>query len=311
MESVGIDSNPVAHAVAVSKLVHTSKEEVVETCQFALAARGDMDVPTGEFWDFCYDTDTLIEICRLRQYFLNTDSTNEAEKMLRAIIVGILHGPLTKGKPTYLSSQMPRTYATKPASAVNFWKKNGYDPKYVSVLDAVSRRAEYLLKQVPENVPGEVRRADSRQIESFAGIENFDLILTSPPYFGMRTYWPDQWLRNWFMGGPDFVEYSKTDQIQSQEVNRFTENLSLVWRNAAQACKRRAKMIIRFGALPSYSGDPRAIIKNSIRLSNCGWRVDTIRDAGSADTGKRQAEQFKTKKNSPVREIDVYCTLAA
>lgn len=29
----------------------------------------------------------------------------------------------------------------------------------------------------------------------------------SPPYYGMRTYLPDQWLRLWFLGGPDYVEH--------------------------------------------------------------------------------------------------------
>ena len=311
MESVGIDSNPVAHAVAESKLVHTSQDEVVESCREALYGRGHVAIPSGDFWDLCYHESTLREICRLRRHFLNAEGLTEAEKMLRAIAVGILHGPLTKGKPTYFSAQMPRTYATKPARAVNFWRKNGHEPKYVSVLDAISRRAAYLLKEVPLNSPGEARKADSRDTATFDGLEDFDLILTSPPYIGMRTYWPDQWLRNWFMGGPDFVEYSKADQIQSQEFSRFTEDLSLVWRNASQACRRGAKMIIRFGALPSYPGDPRAIIKSSLRLSDCGWRVDTIRDAGAADTGRRQADQFRTKNNNPVREIDVYCTLAA
>lgn len=311
LESVGIDSNPVAHAVAESKLVHTSKDAVVDICRMVLKQTIKESTPRGEFWELCYHQDTLHEICRLRRYFLQADELDEAGKMLRAILVGILHGPLTKGLPTYLSSQMPRTYATKPASAVKFWNKNQLTPTYVSVLDAITRRATYLLKSLPVNVPGEARRGDSRLIESYEGLENFNLILTSPPYLGMRTYWPDQWLRNWFMGGPDYVEYAKEDQIQSQEVKRFTEDLSLVWRNAASVCEANAKMIIRFGALPSYAGDPSEIIKRSIRLAESGWRIDTIRNAGAADIGRRQAAQFKTKNNNPVQEIDVYCTLAA
>ena len=34
------------------------------------------------------------------------------------------------------------------------------------------------------------------------------LIVTSPPYYGLRTYVSDQWLRNWFLGGADRVDYS-------------------------------------------------------------------------------------------------------
>jgi hypothetical protein len=32
--------------------------------------------------------------------------------------------------------------------------------------------------------------------------------LTSPAYYGLRTYVADQWLRNWFLGGPAYVDYS-------------------------------------------------------------------------------------------------------
>ena len=41
----------------------------------------------------------------------------------------------------------------------------------------------------------------------------FDWVITSPPYYGMRTYIPDQWLRNWFVGGPDAVDYTNRDQV--------------------------------------------------------------------------------------------------
>jgi hypothetical protein len=35
----------------------------------------------------------------------------------------------------------------------------------------------------------------------------------SPPYYGRRTYIPDQWLRNWFLGGSSNVEYSNDLQL--------------------------------------------------------------------------------------------------
>lgn len=311
LESVGIDSNPVAHAIAQAKLLSVSASDVVDACRESMRGRGRVSTPQGEFWELCYHSDTLSELCQLRRHLLGNETLSDAEKMLQAIVVGILHGPKTKGKPTYLSSQMPRTYATKPASAINFWKKNGHKPEYVSVMEAVGRRADYLLKSLPKETAGEVRKGDSRDAGSYEGLGEFDVVFTSPPYLGMRTYWPDQWLRNWFMGGPDFVEYSKADQIQSQDIERFTADLSQVWRNCAGVGKRETKMIIRFGALPSYSGDPRSVIKESLQSSGADWKVDTIRDAGSAAVGRRQAEQFKTKKSEPIQEIDVYCTLTA
>jgi hypothetical protein len=35
-----------------------------------------------------------------------------------------------------------------------------------------------------------------------SGVERpFDLLFTSPPYYGVVTYHSDQWLRGWLLGG--------------------------------------------------------------------------------------------------------------
>jgi hypothetical protein len=63
---------------------------------------------------------------------------------------------------------------------------------------------------------------DSSKIATFEAIKNkissdpafsVSRIVTSPPYYGMRTYLPDQWIRNWFLGGPPEVDYSIKGQL--------------------------------------------------------------------------------------------------
>ncbi len=44
---------------------------------------------------------------------------------------------------------------------------------------------------------------------------------------------PDQWLRNWFLGGPDTVDYSGCGQIAYLSPEHFSSDLRRVWRNAA------------------------------------------------------------------------------
>jgi hypothetical protein len=77
------------------------------------------DVPEGEFWRWCYESETLREIVTLRAGLMGLNTPTAA--MLRAVVLGILHGPRNKRLPSYLSNQMPRTYASKPAYAVKFW----------------------------------------------------------------------------------------------------------------------------------------------------------------------------------------------
>src|SRR5205823_4621584 len=134
--------------------------------------------------------------------------------------------------------------------------------------------------------------------------------VTSPPYFGMRSYFPDQWLRAWFLGGPDTVTYLHDRQLTPGSELDFTRSLSRVWRRVADACLPGAKLIVRFGALPSESRSPRQLLRSSIEMSDAGWRILTILDAGHAGLGRRQADQFASP-GTAVHEIDLYATLEA
>jgi hypothetical protein len=309
LESVGIDSNPVAAAVAAAKLTATTAEAVATACENALRQVHRGAVPEGEFWERCYHKDTLAEIARLRSYFLYRERLTHAEKVLRAIVLGLLHGPKAKRVPTYLSNQMPRTYATKPASAVAYWRRTRDRAPKVDVRAAVRRRAEYLLKDAPPSSRGRIRLGDSRKASAFADLGQFDLIVTSPPYLGMRTYWPDQWLRNWFMGGSSSIEYAPSTQITSQDRETFVADLASVWKHTAAVSRPRARLVIRFGALPSCKADPATLIRSTLSKADAGWEISTIRRAGAASKGHRQAEQFRQEASEPIEEIDVYCRL--
>ena len=126
LPSVGIDINPVAAAIAEAKLAQVTAGSVVRLARQILDGGLQDDVPEGEFWQWCYEGETLRELATLRTSLIGSDTPTAA--MLRAVILGILHGPRNKGLPSYLSNQMPRTYASKPAYAVKFWKTREMEP---------------------------------------------------------------------------------------------------------------------------------------------------------------------------------------
>jgi hypothetical protein len=134
LPSVGVDSNPVAAAIAEGKMVATSAEDIEKTSMAILASGAEVDVPQGEFWDLCYHSDTLRDLSRLRSALIQDCSLPE-RKALRALVLGILDGPRNKGTPSYLSNQMPRTYAAKPEYAVRFWTTRGLRPEYVDLAE--------------------------------------------------------------------------------------------------------------------------------------------------------------------------------
>lgn len=309
LPSVGIDSNPVAVAIASAKLVSVKPNRIVQLCQSILSKKkGRSEAPEEKFWKLCYHPRTLNEICKLREELL-ADCASQDRIALRALLLGMLHGPQRKNTASYLSNQMPRTYATKPAPAVNFWIKKKMQPRYVNTLDLVSRKADYFFGKLPPKSSGRVLEADSRFISDIPSSARFRWVVTSPPYLGMRSYRPDQWLREWFLGGPATVEYAHDGQLSHKGVDRFARDLALVWKHIEPFCQTGASLVVRFGALPSERRDSLALLKKSIAMADCGWTIRTVQHAGTAANGRRQACQFVRTTKMALEEIDLHAVL--
>lgn len=292
MPTIGIDSNPLAAAVTSAKLVATTPEAVVrELSAIMTDADKQHDVPSGEFWSFMYDARTLKSLVHVRDALLQ-DCQSPERVALRAVILGALHGPLAKHAHSYLSNQAPRTYAPKPDYAVRYWKRRNLRPPRIDLAEVIMTRA-HRYYQTPLPTPAyEVRCADSRDPSTFAGLDQYPVswIVTSPPYLGLNTYQPDQWLRLWFLGGPPTVDYTPLNQLQHSSPDSYAEQLAKVWTNCRLVTQPRARMVIRFGGIPSRPSDPLEILKAS--LHDTGWRIQTRCDAGTAPRGKRQGDQF-------------------
>lgn len=181
--AVGVDVNPVATALASAKLIQIRPESVIRHCRRLLTNGYEpVDIPDGEFWDRCFHPSTLVDLCRLREQLL-VEPARAWAVALRGLVLGVLHGPLRRGLPSYLSNQMPRTYATKPAAAIRFWKAHELRPPEVSVLDVIRRRARFTLASLPARVPGLVHRGDATT-EIARLRRSFSWIITSPPTTG-------------------------------------------------------------------------------------------------------------------------------
>lgn len=324
LPTAGIDSNPVAVAIAEAKLLWLIPDDIIAEAASILtagnAAAGsrapserdgnpDRAVPSGPFWEWAFHPRTLEEICIIREALLE-QCTTPARKGLRALMLGILHGPRRKGAPSYLSNQMPRTYATKPDAAVRFWQRRGLKPSYVNTLDLIQRRARYSFAAVPPPVTGTIAAGDSRDPATYEQLPDvaFSWVITSPPYLGMRFYRSDQWLRNWFLGGPADVDYTLEGQMGRYTGPRYEEDLARVWRLVARRCSRGARLIVRFGTLPSVGRDPESLLVSSLERADVGWRVTAVRGAGRPARGRRQAEQFSRPGLGP-EEIDLEARL--
>jgi hypothetical protein len=304
----GIDSSPIAVAATSAKLVNSiTPVEIVSEARTILQQQTRADCPSGIFWRMAYRPMVLSDLCKLRTELL-FNCRSDARKALRGIVLGALHGPLRKnGGSSYFSNQSPRTYAPKPKYAVAFWRQRGLRAPDISVLQVISERAHRYYGQLPSRVKHRVRCGDARSrsfVRTICGNEKPTLILTSPPYYGLRTYIADQWLRNWFLGGSEHVDYSYGVQLRHGSVSLFISDLQMVWRNVADVSDDRARLVFRFGAINDRRLDPRDVIHQSLR--DTPWRLRTIVDAGTACLGKRQSDTFVRRPQSPIIEFDAW-----
>jgi hypothetical protein len=310
----GIDASPIAIAIARAKLAETSDQEVLDLAQEILESRSNVRVPKGEFWELAYEAKTLREVCILREGLRNMRS--DAAAMLRAVCLGALHGPLSKDpeQRSYFSNQMPRTFASKPDYSVKFWKDRALKPIAIDVMAVIERRVERLELDTlpPRRGSSRILAGDARLARGYSHMpSNIDLVITSPPYYGMRTYIADQWLRNWFLGGPSEVPYSEESFLSHQSPISFAQSLSRVWDRIGERLAQTGRMFVRFGAIPSRKRNPREIMLASLEHSRFDWTVCHVRKAESAASGKRQACHMGNRvKSSAVEEHDYELSLS-
>jgi DNA methylase len=311
--SIAIDSNPVAVAISEAKLVSVKPAEIMTAYdEIVSSALPISDPPSGEFWELAFAPSVLEKIGHLRDGLI-LDSSSPARKALRAILLGALHGPVGKQTKSYLSNQSPRTYAPKPAYAVLFWKARGLTPPMVDIRAIVSTRANryYGGRLARPRIPSRVVLGDSRVLETVheaVGGRRVHWFITSPPYYGLRTYGPDQWLRGWFVGGPPDVSYSNAGQLEHRSPEVFADELHDVWVNLEAIAADEARLVVRFGAINDRTADPLEILRDS--FSGTAWRMLTRKAAGSASNGRRQATSFARRITEPMKEMDVWMSLS-
>jgi hypothetical protein len=312
LKSWGIDSSPVAVAIAKAKLARCDVEEPLRLAAKLISEVDPTEIPETPFFRVAYHRDTLRHICALREGLLSLGSETDASAILRAAALGCLHGPLPKHMENagYFSNQMPRTYASKPDYAVRFWKERKLKAPRIDVLRVLRRKIERLvgLEQESPCSITHVLHGDAQSAGVFQSVNTApSVVITSPPYYGMRTYVQDQWLRNWFLGGPESIDYSAGPQLDHSRQDAFAISLGKVWRNiaASAADSETLHMYVRFGIIPSASVDAKRIFRNSLDESGIAWRLVSTRTAKSADAGKRQAEQMKAESAAAI-EFDFH-----
>ena len=312
LRAYGIDVAPVAVAIARAKVATTTTEEVAALAQFLLEESTlDAPSPSTDFWRLAYHPGTLKDICAIRDGLLHLRGDTAA--MLRAIMLGALHGPLSRNpeNASYLSNQMPRTFASKPRYSVKYWRKTETKAPRLDVIKIVKKRAERALAQIWKSSlsrPIDIRCSDSRTARAFDRLQrHITHVITSPPYYGLRTYSQDQWIRHWFLGGPANVDYSAPTGMNHGSPSLFAQSMAKVWNQIGTHSSEDVRLCVRFGGIKSRAADPDEIFKSSLAASLHEWRIVTKHSAQSASEGRRQADQMTCSERA-MTEFDYIVT---
>lgn len=311
LRAYGFDTSPIAAAIARAKLASASADDVLDLGE-ELLARSPRKVPVTPFFRRAYSPKTLSQICSLREGLLREATPTDSSAILRAAVLGCLHGPLLQRSetPSYFSNQMPRTFSSKPDYSVRFWKERDLKAPKVSVIDVLEKKLDRItdLDSHKPSRLSNVKCADARMARSYRSLPPVSLIVTSPPYYGMRTYIQDQWLRMWFLGGDETVPYDNDEQLSHTGHDIFVKDLAKVWKNVARHAADGAHLYVRFGTLPSAKSDAHKLLRNSLEEAG-EWSLVSVRSASTAEAGKRQADQMG-RGSEPDKEYDFHAILA-
>jgi len=292
--SYGIDSSPIAVSIAKAKLASARSDDVLKLARQILRneAGAKPVVPQGEFWQHAFHPQTLRQVCLLRAALATLRS--DAANLLRGVVLGCLHGPLTRDPAlaSYFSNQMPRTFASKPAYSVRYWRERKLAPRHVDVMGPIRKKLGRIYRdgEMLDRQQGCVVHGDSTKASAYKNLpDSISHVVTSPPYYGLVTYVQDQWLRNWFLGGPETIEYRNSAQVSHRSPEAFTRDLAKVWNHCGVRLNASGKMVIRFGSIASRECDAEDILRASLDASDHHWRITRVDNVGTASSGKRQA----------------------
>ena len=123
----------------------------------------------------------------------------------------------------------------------------------------------------------------------------------------MRTYVQDQWLRMWFLGGDEEIDYASHSQLRHTGHDIFIEDLAKVWKNIVKRAQDEAHLYVRFGSIPSAKSDAREIMKASLEEAG-DWKLISVRNAHTSQSGKRQADQMG-RDSDPASEYDFHAVV--
>ena len=117
--------------------------------------------------------------------------------------------------------------------------------------------------------------------------------VTSPPYFDTTHYAEDQWLRLWFLGGPDRPNSRTLGDDRHTNIDAYWEFLSEAWAGCAGVLRTDAVIVVRIGGAHLDKHDLLAGLEDSLENGLSDFKLRTMHEGATTEIRNRQTNAFR------------------
>lgn len=282
--SSSIDINPFPFCIASAKLNPPALEEALAGVDEFLERVSKIDLCDADFSaaqfglnakvvDYFHPA-TLQQVLQVRSYFLDCENLSQLEMFYKACTLHILHG----NRPYALSR---RSHPITP-----FAPKGEFEEK--DLAKSLKEKVERSLYALPTDyVRGDSFLSDFRDAQDLLS-RPVDLVITSPPFVGMRFDRPN-WMRLWFCGwgADDFKTKSlrSLDRQQSKSFDVYAE----FFESCASVMSNGGLLLVHLGGSKSYNmvGALRGLADANFQyVGEISEDVTTVERHGVSDKGR-------------------------
>jgi hypothetical protein len=291
--AIGGDTNPVAVCVSRAKADPPRIGSVLRRIsdlerRFATEGVPIRTTPRSEFFRLCFHSATLRQIVFLRSTL--DWRRSRIDCFLAALMLGALHGESHRSA-WCLSNRMPRTISTKPAYSVRWWRQNGSVAPRRDAFAILRSLALFRYESIPPTRRGRVGLVDARKIASRFpdATRSVGLVITSPPYLDTTNYREDQWLRLWFLGGPESPVHGVVSDDRHRTTAGYWQFLKEAWSGMSPLLRDGAHVVVRIGGRGLRPDEAKQSLLTSLR-EGCGTAVRLVsHDVSSIREGQLRA----------------------
>lgn len=308
-QAIGCDLNPVAVCLSKAKSNPPRLIDVLDrigVLRDRWSSQGAPPFAPSEFFAHCFHSYTFSQLRFLREELAWRDSASDC--FIAALLLGCLHGESHRSS-LCLSNRMPRTISTKPAYSVRWWTQRECVAPRRDTFAILIESARYRFASEPPVLFGHVAEGDARDakrmFKDYAG--QVKLVITSPPYLDVTNYREDQWLRLWFLGGPESPDAGQARDDRHRQEGTYWKFLKEAWRGVLPLLRRNCQIVIRIGG---GKLSPERLSKGLMScLEQTGRRVELVEMHTSAIRGgqHRSFRAVSTIKSSSVEHDFRFC----